>query len=920
MILKKIKLNDFVSHKKTELDLGYGINVVVGPNGAGKTSILDAISFALFNDYSNRGKKENLINSTAKKCGATVEFIEGGIKYSAEWSMEREKSAKGNLYRIQNGSKTLLAQGGSAVLAEIGKVLAMDKSMFSQSIYVQQGEIEELVTAKPAIRKELISRLLGVEDLEKAWHDMKDIIEEYDKTQIVLKTELDQRPMLETERQRHLTTSTELAASIGSKRKELSKIEEKISALQTTLNQLKDNKKVFDKLDKEKGILEKAVASEKEKLKTGQTELDKATAAKKLIESLEGEVCKLPFLEQYSQCILKRSEQEAKQQVLAEKLCNLDRLEGVLKENEKDSTLYREKKALEEEKAKERKQYEGSEKAFEKALKTIKDLEKEQHKKNAALEKELKKCSEILEAQVTLETVEALLGKKKTELEAAGRELDKVFDKCQKSIGISEHRVKELDDNISKLGISKPGAKKCPTCETDLTIEQIAQLGSRFSIEKAQIEGELETMRNELATIIQRRDHNGGQLKKVEKIELEQIRECAGQLEETTERLSKQRLETEELNNNVDVLKRLDGELTELGNQIGGLEEPYMKFESARRELTKLQPREKVMAEMEPITKALEKVSQSLKDSVSNLGYEPKEPSRELEALRQKKQEYDQNFSIAKRESEYRNSVVTTREALSVKEQELSGTLAEITKLNYDEKQHSKKQDEFDTETNSRNGLRETITGMMENKKTADSEIANYDKKLEALKKKEQEKRYVDNFIGLLNKIRTAYGKDGVQKMIRTRARPLLERSTRDLFERFNLAYSDIKIDDNYNIAVIGPSGEQQIEQISGGERVALAIALRLAIAQVLSGRVETIIMDEPTTHLDEERRKELVNILSSFFREGGRIIPQMLIITHHPEIVDVADVIYTIKKEDGYSVAEAGSLVKESTTTREQE
>jgi DNA repair exonuclease SbcCD ATPase subunit len=62
------------------------------------------------------------------------------------------------------------------------------------------------------------------------------------------------------------------------------------------------------------------------------------------------------------------------------------------------------------------------------------------------------------------------------------------------------------------------------------------------------------------------------------------------------------------------------------------------------------------------------------------------------------------------------------------------------------------------------------------------------------------------------------------------------------------------------------------------------------------------------------------VNILSSFFREGGRIIPQMLIITHHPEIVDVADVIYTIKKEEGYSVAEPGLLVKESTIQGEQE
>jgi exonuclease SbcC len=913
MILNKIKLNDFVSHKKTELELGYGINVVVGPNGAGKTSILDAISFALFNDYSNRGKKENLINSTAKKCGATVEFVEGGIKYSAEWSMEREKSAKGNLYRMQNGSKTLLAQGGGAVLAEIEKVLAMDKSMFFQSIYVQQGEIEELVTAKPAIRKELISRLLGVADLEKAWHGIKEVIDAYHEIQTVLKTELGQRSTIESDRQRHLTISTESTASIGSKRKELSKIEEKISGLQTSLNQLKEDKKAFDRLDKDKGILEKAVVSEKEKLKTEQTELDKAIAAKKLTESLEDEISKLPFLEQYSQCIMKRSEQESKQQALEERLRNLDRLEGVLKENEKDSALYREKKALQEGKNKERKKYEGSDKAVEKALKIIKDLEKDEQKKNAALEKELKKCSEILEAQVTLETVETLLGKKKAELEAVGSELDEKIDKCQKSIGMFEHREKELDDNLSKLRPSETGAKKCPTCETDLTADQIARLGSKFSSERERIGGELETTRKELTAIIQRKDHVRGQLKTVEKIEPEQIKQCASQLEETREELKKERLEAEELNKNVDALKRLDNELTELADQVSGLEEFYIKFESAKSELTKLQPREKVMAEMKPIAEALETISQSLKDSVSNLGYEPEEPSKELEALRQKKQEYDQSISIAKRESEYEKKVAITREELSNKELELAGTLESIAKLNYDEKLHSRKQDSFDAEVNSRNGLEKEIAGMIEKKKTADYEIANCDEKLKGLEKKEREKRHVDNFIGLLNKIRTAYGKDGVQKMIRARARPLLERSTRDLFERFNLAYSDIKIDDDYNIAVIGPSGEQQIEQISGGERVALAIALRLAIAQVLSGRVETIIMDEPTTHLDEERRKELVNILSSFFREGGRIIPQMLIITHHPEIVDVADVIYTVKKQDDYSIAESGSLMKSS-------
>ena len=52
------------------------------------------------------------------------------------------------------------------------------------------------------------------------------------------------------------------------------------------------------------------------------------------------------------------------------------------------------------------------------------------------------------------------------------------------------------------------------------------------------------------------------------------------------------------------------------------------------------------------------------------------------------------------------------------------------------------------------------------------------------------------------------------------------------------------------------------------------------------------------------------MNILNSFFREGGRIIPQMLIITHHSEIDEVADIVYSVKKKEGYSTVESGKFL----------
>jgi len=906
MILNKVKLNDFISHKDTELDLSYGINVVVGPNGAGKTSILDAISFALFNDWSSRGKKENLINLKAKRCKAAVEFSEGGIRYVAEWSMERNKSPKGNLYRIHDGKRILLAQGGgNTVVPEIEKILGMDKSMFLQSVYVRQGEIEELVTARPAERKELVSRLLGVEDLQKAWENIKSLIDSYHDLQTALKTELDQKPIIEGEKQQYIMKSNELAKSLESKRKDLNKLEDKIRNLKEVLDRLEDDKKVFSKLDKERGILEKDVENYKEKLQIEEDELDKAIKAEEKIKSLEVEVDRFPIMEEYVQNLSKKREKELQLNGLNEKLANLIRLENEMQETKEKHALYEEKRDLLTEKGKERKKYEGAEVALRKTIKRIQELEKEEQNTSAKLEQRLGKCSQILDTQLTVENVETVLHVKREELQSLLDQLGKKANECSKRIGIFEKRKEDLESNLLRLQPSKAGVKTCPTCETELMPDRLNQLIHKFSSELEQIKVELRKSNEEYNVITLQKQQIDGKLKAMASIDPEEIKSLFEQLTEVRGKLKGQKTELEELKKQVETLQKLDAEIANLETEISKLEESHLRYELAKRELQKLPSREQIETEINPLRKDLETILKSLKDSVSKLGYEPEEPDEEFKALRLKKQEYDRNLPIAKSKTEHAMSTARIKQELSNEEQRLAEITKTIEILNYNEKNHVQKQEEFEAETQCKNELKEEIARMEAQKKAIDDAALKCEEKLDILEKKKHEKQIIDDFIGLLDKIRTAYGKDGIQKMIRAKARPLLEKATRDLFEGFNLAYSDVKIDDDYNIAVIGPSGEQDISQISGGERVALAIAFRLAIARVLSGKVESIIMDEPTTHLDEERRKELVNILNSFFREGGRIIPQMLVITHHREIEDVADVVYSISKQEGYSIVE---------------
>ncbi|MGD0028794.1 MAG: AAA family ATPase [Candidatus Bathyarchaeia archaeon] len=906
MILNRVKLENFISHKNTVIDLGYGINVVVGPNGAGKTSILDAISFALFNDYSNRGKKENLINSRAKRCRVGVAFTEAGINYDVEWSMERKGSAHGSLFRLEKGKKNLLTRDGErSVVPEIQKVLGIDKNMFLQSVYVRQGEIEKLVTSRPAERKELISRLLGVEDLEKAWETIKTVIQVYRDRQIELETELGRKSTIEIERREHEAKSKELEKALLLKRKELAGIEAELEYLHTGLDELREKKKEFDKLDKQKGLVEGNIANLEKALKREEEELAKAVAAEEVVKKLATDVAKLPFLDEYVRCLVEKERQELRQHALQDKLNGVVQLKRTLEENAKNHELFIEKDRLMAEAMKERRKYEGADAALETARKRLDECEKNEKKKSADLMKELEKCSKALDEKVDLDNLEAVLERKRREFQEAAKQLDVRIDAGTRFTSVLEQRVSELDENLSKFS-SATEVKACPTCETELSPEHLAQLTSKFSSEKSEAETRLAKLCDDLKEAGTQKKQLDQKSRKIDAIDVERVKNLALELIEARSNIDHQRVEVADFERQAATLGKLDEELERLESEKCGVEEASKEFDSAKRQLDKLPSQEEIEAELKPIIETLAGLTKRLDESLKKLAYEPREPQQELKELQKKKEEYDQSAPTANRKAEYETNLAATTGELSDCRGTHSDVVRDIKELDYNEKEHDKKQKEYDSKNVAKNDLEKDIARTEQVKMGAEDEARKCGEELKALEEKAVEKKRVDGFIGVLNSIRDAYGKNGVQKMIRARARPLLEKSTRDLFERFNLAYSDIKIDDDYGIKVLGPSGEQDIDQISGGERVALAIALRLAIAQVLSGKVETIIMDEPTTHLDEERRKELVNILNSFFREGGRIIPQMLIITHHREIEEVADVVYTVSKKEGYSTAES--------------
>ena len=87
-------------------------------------------------------------------------------------------------------------------------------------------------------------------------------------------------------------------------------------------------------------------------------------------------------------------------------------------------------------------------------------------------------------------------------------------------------------------------------------------------------------------------------------------------------------------------------------------------------------------------------------------------------------------------------------------------------------------------------------------------------------------------------------------------------------------------------------------DMLSGGEKVALALAIRLAIGDVLGAqRLGFFILDEPTVHLDSENRRRLVEVFTNL----SRAVRQVIIITHDEEVFEGADA-KIVKFERGLS------------------
>lgn len=221
-----------------------------------------------------------------------------------------------------------------------------------------------------------------------------------------------------------------------------------------------------------------------------------------------------------------------------------------------------------------------------------------------------------------------------------------------------------------------------------------------------------------------------------------------------------------------------------------------------------------------------------------------------------------------------------------------------INKLEFNKEEYN----ELQTQSVSLNEkIKETITekGIMKGKiKQNNTQLKRLEEQLQSQDIIQEELEHIKQYIKSLEEIRESYGKNGVQRKIRATVKPLIQQNTKENFEMFNFQYDDLQLDEDYHITVLNGNDKNSIQMLSGGEQISIALALRIGITETISqGKMECLMLDEPTNYLDSVRVYELSNLLG-----GISIVPQVIIVTHEQELERIGDTLIKVVKEDGIS------------------
>ena len=912
MIFKRLKLRNFKSYANETINFDKGITVIVGENGAGKSSIFEAISFALFKQHT-ASKLNDLVRNNTENMGVELDFVSRGKEYRIIRDKSKSKTSSRLLTKTSSDGEFMsLCSGEKEVSNNIQSILDMDANLFLNAIYVRQGEIAELVDMQPADKKRLIGRLLGLDSLETAWKNLSPLINEYENNLSEIKGKLYSKSALQDEyeeKSKELSELKDRGHELESQIEEVKQLREEISEskrnmerekeiYETQMNNLTNEQKTLEKLEKDKRVI--------------QENLDKIREAEEEIERLEKYVSKLDVYLDFEKSVvsiqsLKESENELEDKI--DSIKEQKQLVNTKKQGYNDYLVSDEKiTALTNKKV-----------DLEKELATITQLEKDKKDLLKGIEADRNDIEKFFSL-----SKEKLLdyGVSQDDLISVD-DLKKLGDVTNDFLDKISTKIEDLTNDIASkkeeivafkqaiAACEKPLDElanvdnKCPVCQSDIDEAKKEELIAQY---KTDIEGNtkaIEEHEENIRLFTKNKDSYKDKQSKVKKLseDILEYKYKFSNLEKDLQRLA-------EIDAGLDSKEYIGNKLGELILEIADEKENREKYKQDHDDYNQSKGALDVLGSQTEAEYKLKQVKNEIDVHVQNIklaiendphlsgDMDNLELKERIDDLKDKNKEYNQLKGFIQNKNTLTAQFDSIKEDIGVSNNQLEIINNKINASTYDKEKYeqiiyrdemyARRYESFSTELSEIKGRAKELINVH---KGLAEKIKNNDKF-------QKEHDDISQYLVLLKDIRELYGKNGIQRDLRNNSRPIIQKNTKKFFDDFNFNYSDLILDEDYNVVVRGPEGESSMSMVSGGEKIAIALALRLGITKSMAkGDLETILLDEPTIHLDDARRHELINLLKEM-----SLLPQMIIVTHENQLESAADNLIKVEKENGIS------------------
>ena len=898
MLIRSLTLENVKSYERATVEFSPGTNAIVGPNGSGKTTILEAIGFALFDHlpYS----RPDFVRAGQRTASVAVDFLSD---YDERVYQVIRSCGSSSAYAILDPELAIrICEGKTDVMQFLRQHLDIDsdtgpEDLFRNAVGVPQGSFTVSFLETPRVRKAVFDPFLKVAEYRRAWERLREPLNllnqrQRDQSEVIsgLKGELNRLPTVEDEANTLTTLVSKAEVELRDSQIELAAAESARQAMEASRERLQELQRMVQ-------VHEQLVAEQGRTLVAARHRLTESQEAATTLEANRAghEAYGVAQLEQRAV-----NERMAQRRLLAEERSGAQELLARVETqaNAQEDALAEIAEA-------------------EKTAATLTDAAAEQERLEAELRDTQRQADRLKDADARVQREQAAVDAAQERMNSLGRELAQAqeieasLEPLQASLETlqqtkfaeqaNEARMKAEQETVLEQGQRLRASETspiCPICEQPLSAVNRQQLLERLRTRWAELDEASKAAAKAVREAEEARVQTRATISQREKTLRALPRQVAV---ETAEReLAALKNQLTDARDATQALKEGPQRLGQLQEKLKALGDPRRRRDAAleqargrkRVEEALLQQR----AQAEQQRNALAALDERMAD-YAGLDAETARITSQLEKFQSADDLYRRNQAAAEALPRRLQEVSEAEEALDTAQKRFEDGQEQLaaSRRDFDDERFREVVAQVEELRNRRVRLETELGQWRERLDRAMEEIAHLqgvERRLTVAQSRHDRLAEQEELLRYLRSVVQEAGPHVTKALVQQ-----ISYSANQLFGQIMEDYTrTLHWQEDYGIILEVDGRERTFSQLSGGEQMSAALAVRLALLQEMSS-IGVAFFDEPTTNLDETRRGALARQIV-----GVRGFEQLFIISHDDSFEQATEKLIRVEKRNGAS------------------